>query len=369
MRSIRIAFLAFLLVSPASAFGPSWNDFRKGIQRLPGDISREGKKFGDDVSREGKKFFNDAGNALSKPFRDADNSIKENIFIAMKNHVAHRNREIGVRPARFSPTSAEARAIQPFMPANVRFENINWYFNAYVPFDMDGIAFNNNVYIDAEYAQNSRWLIELLAHETMHVIQYSREGFKGFARRYMNSVYGGFRRYPNANQVKIHNYIGFEQEANRFAKQVMSYYDDTPSLRLPQNRMQPFQNPGDLGFKVITLLELWCEEKQEASKDDIHLIMYVDGKKVDINHPKRTWKRKIPVRRMKSKESWSIDMQVTFKRDIHIIVAEIDGGKKPDLDDLFGKVHISHPSSGRVRLNGKAGLLGISEHDYTLKWK
>ncbi len=210
-------------------------DFQRETEKVVGDVVRETKKAVGDTTRETKKVVGDVtretknavqqgGALIGKPFRHLGDNAKESIFFGMRNHVVGKNNGLGIQGRRFVPGHLYSDSIRPFLPANVDFSNITWYFGAYVPSDMAGITFGNDVYIRWPYRDFDESYLALMAHETGHVIQYQRWGTKGFARRYMNDTFGSWTKYPNFNQVKIHDDMNIEREASAFASTVMNAY-------------------------------------------------------------------------------------------------------------------------------------------------
>ncbi len=200
-------------------------DISREMKNAGKDLSRETKKTGSDISREGKKAINDAGKLLEKPFRHASDNAKEAIFFGMRNHVIQKNNDLGVRGVRFSKGDKYYDFIQPHLPAGMDFSDIVFFFSAYVPSDMAGITFDKYVYINEPFRPFDPSCLELLAHETGHVIQYSRWGIKGFARRYIDDAFGSWMKSPSFDQVKIHDDIEIEREASDFELEVMrSFY-------------------------------------------------------------------------------------------------------------------------------------------------
>jgi len=220
------------------------------IKKAGGDISREGKKAGGDISREGKKAINDAGQAIEKPFRHAADNAKEAVFFGMRNHVIGKNNELGIRGHRFGRGHKYYDLIQPHLPNGIDFSQISFFFDAYVPSGMAGITFDEYVYIDLPYRDFDPQYLELLAHETGHVIQYKRWSTKGFARKYCDDVFGSWTKYPNFDQIKIHDDMEIEREANDFSARVMAAFYQRMNGQgnnqpVPQNPSFPGQSfPG-----------------------------------------------------------------------------------------------------------------------------
>jgi hypothetical protein len=221
-------------------------DIAREGKKAGGDISREGKKAGGDISREGKKAINDAGQAIEKPFRHAADNAKEAVFFGMRNHVIGKNNDLGIRGRRFGRGHKYYDLIQPHLPNGIDFSQISFFFDAYVPSGMAGITFDEYVYINLPYRDFDPQYLELLAHETGHVIQYKRWSTKGFARKYCDDVFGSWTKYPNFDQVKIHDDMEIEREADAFsAKVVAAFYQrmngQGNNQPIPQNPSIPGQ--------------------------------------------------------------------------------------------------------------------------------
>lgn len=63
--------------------------------------------------------------------------------------------------------------------------------------DNAAIVFGNNIYLwgasKHDFLKNKRWLL----HELQHVLQYKRDGFSGFIRRYLlNHIKYGYHDNP-----------------------------------------------------------------------------------------------------------------------------------------------------------------------------
>jgi hypothetical protein len=224
-------------------------DIAREAKKAGGDIAREGKKAGGDLSREGKKAIDDAGKLAEKPFRHLSETAKESLFIGMRNHVIGKNNELGVRGTRFTRDSKYYQFIQPYLPDDMDFSDITFFFSAYVPSDMAGITFENYVYINWPFREFDPNYLDLLAHETGHVIQYKRWGLKGFARSYIDDSFNSFFKEPSFDQVKIHDNLMIEQEATDFAFRVMTAYEqklNSPQYKPRQSNMPALaRNPPD----------------------------------------------------------------------------------------------------------------------------
>lgn len=219
-------------------------DISNAGKKAGGDISNAGKKAGGDIARETKNGINQAGQLIEKPFRHAADNVKEGIFFQMRDHVAEKNSPLGLRIVRFSKGDPYYEAIQPLCPADFDFASVTFRFDAYVPSGMAGITFGDTVYIDCSYEYFNVDLLQLIAHETGHVLQYRSWGTKGFARKYMDDVFGGWTRYPNFDQVKIHDSLAIEQEADAFANRVMERHWQQRGQMQNAGRPNSNGNPG-----------------------------------------------------------------------------------------------------------------------------
>lgn len=201
------------------------DDARRDAERLAAEAAEQARRARSDLLNDAQKALDAAGKAIEKPFRDAGNNVKEAIFFAARDHVASKNAEYSRPGKRFGPWSRYCYFIQPHLPEGMEFSEIEWFFDAYVPQDMAGITFGDTVYIDPKFPEEfDEGMLQLMAHETGHVLQYRRLNTKGFARKYMDDIFGSFMRVPSFDQVKIHDDLDLEKEADAFAEKVMRAY-------------------------------------------------------------------------------------------------------------------------------------------------
>lgn len=214
------------------------DDAARDLQRARDEAIKRAEQAGGDLLNDVQKALAAAGQVIEKPFRDAGNNVKEAIFFAARDHVVSKNAELGIPGRRFDRRSRYHRFIQPHLPDGMDFSEIEWFFDAYIikgkvggytfGDEMIGITFGDKVFIDWQDPEAfDEDYLRLMAHETAHVLQYRRLNMKGFARKYMDDVFGGFFRIPSSSAVKIHDAIDLEREADAFAERVMQAYAET----------------------------------------------------------------------------------------------------------------------------------------------
>lgn len=135
------------------------------------------------------------------------------------------------------------------------------------------------------------------------------------------------------------------------------------------NALQAIENELGPKSQQIRITGIRCNKKQEAfGRDEIQLAIFADGKKIPVSYPDKTSQTKIPIKRIRSNETWALDIPVTFKKGVTIEIWEID---KPPLDehDCLGVTTIKKSGPNQQNHKFAAGAAQIRMHDYTVMWQ